>query len=95
MNLLEETNCAMTAIVPTQVDGGAAKEGTAQSFRLANLARIFINLSKYNDCNNFILFQSRSLHDDMPDSPHNLSTGSLKRSASLDGDDQSMIRRYV
>ena len=31
-------------IVPTQVDGGGLKKSTAQSCRLTNLVRIFINL---------------------------------------------------
>ena len=34
-------------VVPAQVGVGAAKMGAAQWFRLANLARIFINLSWY------------------------------------------------
>ena len=35
-------------VVPAQIGGGAAKKGTAQLFRLANLARIFINSSWYD-----------------------------------------------
>ena len=44
----------MYTIVPTQVDGGAAKKGTAQLFKLANSARIFIRLSWYYMCTTII-----------------------------------------
>ena len=42
------SNIITCTIVPTQVDGARLKKSTAQWFRLANSARIFIYLSWYD-----------------------------------------------
>ena len=40
--------CILDIVVPVKVGTGAAKNSSAQWFRLASLARIFINLSWYD-----------------------------------------------
>ena len=49
-------------IVPAQADGGAVFiRGTAQWFRLANLARIFVNFNWYDYSYNIIVSNINSL----------------------------------